>query len=165
MEFEIEHELPGPARTAWELIFSHEFEEELDRQLNKAVREPLSEEMVDGVLVRVIRVEMNEQLPGVLARILGERQLGYILEERLQPDSLLMEWSVIPDKLADRIRASGDYRLVDSSGGCRRIVRGKVEADLPLVGTRFEKLIASELQASYDRGAELVKSWIDGRRE
>jgi hypothetical protein len=76
-----------------------------------------------------------------------------------------MEWTVIPDKLSDRLRAYGDYRLVDSPNGCRRIVQGKVEADLPLVGGRFEKLIATELQASYDRSAEFLKSWLNERGE
>ena len=81
MEFEIEHELPCPAEHAWKLIFSHEFEAELDRVLNKAVRETISEEMEGSVQVRTIRVEMNEQLPPVLVRVLGNPELGYILED------------------------------------------------------------------------------------
>jgi hypothetical protein len=162
MEFEIEHELPCSAVQAWALLFSHEFEAWLDQNQSNIERDLRSTSESGGVETREVHVQLQDQLPPVIARVVGEG-LGYLLREQMDAIALRMTWSVIPDKFADRIRSSGDYRLVDSPAGCRRIVRGKVEADLPLIGNKIEKLIASELQSSYDRGAELAISWIRER--
>jgi len=162
MEFEIQHELPCSAAQAWALLFSHGFEAWLDQHQSNIEREVRSRTESEGVEIREVHVQLQDQLPPMIARVVGEG-LGYLLREEMDSNALRMTWSVIPDKLADRIRSSGDYRLVDSPAGCRRIVRGKVEAELPLIGNKIEKLIASELQSSYDRGAELAIDWIRER--
>ena len=75
-----------------------------------------------------------------------------------------MEWTVRSEKLGERFRASGEYKMSDIEGGCKRIVRGEVSFDFPVVGGRIEKMIASELQAAYDRTAELAIRWLEKGR-
>jgi hypothetical protein len=158
--FEIKHTLPCAARQAWTLVFGEEFEALLDQEQSNIQRN-IRSDLTDGdCRTRIVHVDLTDPLPPIFARALGSEGLGYTLEERMFSEDLMMRWSVTPDRLADRITAEGDYQLVDSPDGCTRIVRGQVQADIPLVGRKIEKLIASELQASYDRAATLAAHWI-----
>ena len=140
--------------------FGDEFEALLDQEQSNIQRKILSDLINGPCRTRLAHIDLTDPLPPMLARALGSDGLGYTLEERIFADDLMMRWAVTPDRLADRIQAAGDYQLVDSPGGSTRIVRGEVKADIPLVGRKIEKLIASELQASYDRGAALATRWI-----
>lgn len=111
---------------------------------------------------RRIRIETQRSLPAPIAKLLGRSNLSYELQETYEDATMTMTWRVIPSALADRITAEGVYQLVasDEPGGCIRIVEGRVEVTLPVVGKRIEKLIGSELESSYEKGTDFAREWM-----
>ena len=156
MDFEIKHELAASAQATWNLVFSEDFEQLLDSKQPEVQREVLSTETIGGITTRTTHIRIAKALPSIVAKVIGSEGLSYTLEERTEPGALRMTWKVTPDRLGDRLDASGDYLIVDQGGSCTRIIRGCVRAKIPVVGGKIEKFIAGELEASYDRGATLI---------
>lgn len=163
MQFEIEHILPCSAEKAWSVFFDEAFEKALSDEQPHLNRTIIRDEKSGPLHIREIQVAVQRELPSLLTKLVGE-DIGYTQEERIEHQRLVMEWTVRSEKLGERFGASGEYKMSDIEGGCRRIIKGEVSFDFPMVGGRIEKMIASELQAAYDRTAELAIRWLEEGR-
>ena len=145
MQFEIEHILPCSAEKAWSVFFDDAFEKALSEKQTHLNRTIIRDDHTGHLHIREIHVAVQRELPALLTKLVGD-DIGYTQEERIEHQKLVMEWTVRSEKLGERFRASGEYKMSDIEGGCKRIVRGEVSFDFPVVGGRIEKMIASELR-------------------
>ena len=159
MEFEVRHPFPVPAARAWQVFFSVEYEAALAGHTGMP-RELLDETEQDGVRVRRQRVTAEKELPAIMATALGLRRLSYEVFERYLSDRMVMEWRVVPARLAEKIKAGGTYEVFDTPGGCERLVKGIIDVAIPLVGGKIEKAVADELKSSYERNYEFALQWL-----
>lgn len=164
MRMDMTHELPASAAVAWKVLFSEEYVD-ASRATTQTKAERLSDEpQPDGTRLVRTRVTLNRELPSVAANLLGSKYLTYVLEEKINDEKFHVEWEVIPDRIAERVKATGTFSLqpIDDNR-CNRVVRGNVRVHVPLIGGRIEKGIASDLAKSYEATAAFARDWLKNK--
>lgn len=161
MKMDVRHELPAPIDVAWRELHSEAYIA-AQRETTGTSGEVISEEPAGGgKVLRKTRVRLGRELPSVAANLLGSKHLTYTLEETVDEANHHVEWKVIVDKVSNKVKAEGVYKLVAGSATtCQRIVTGNIKVSVPLVGGRIEKGIAAELTKSYEATAEFAREWL-----
>jgi hypothetical protein len=160
VKLHIENDFPCDANLVWDTFQDPEFLEKLEA--TSGVRyEVLSEETVDGLEERRIKCIAKKELPRVLKRALGADRLTYDQVTHLDRSRNHLTWQVVPMALADKVTAEGTTVVEEREGESHRTVAGEIVVRLPLIGGQIEKLILREVQASYERAAELALDLIE----
>lgn len=163
MKLHIENSFPADPRTIWDLFISRDFESRLE-EASGVIYETLSEEMVDGVECRRVKVTAKKDLPRIVAKALGSGRLSYTQVTYLDRDTHILEWEVIPMAMSDQVTAKGVTMIVpEEDGGCRRVVDGNVSVRIPLVGGAIEKAIVREVEDSYNKASTMALTMLDER--
>ena len=162
MDFELRHVFPHPAQSVWQELMSEAYEAasnaagDLDRQV-------LGEEERGGVRIKRTRITSRKELPGFMAAALGATRLSYDLEERYPADQRVMNWTVRPLVVPDKVECSGSFEVNPHPDGCERLVRGRIKVNIRFIGGKIEDAIGAELRSSYARSAEFAKTWLTER--
>jgi Protein of unknown function (DUF2505) len=159
MKIAYRHPLPADPQTAWAALQSAAYGEAVAKE-GGADMELLEDSEKDGARVRRLKVTGKKPLPGFAQAALGVERLSYEQIETTVPGMTKLRWKVIPQKMADRVRAEGTYELVADALGSARVIEGVIEVRIPLVGGRIEKALAEELQRSYDKTALFAQRWL-----
>ena len=93
----------------------------------------------------------------------GSTHLIYILEERIDDASHTVQWRVLVEKVSDKVKAQGIFKLEPAAGGCTRIIQGEVKVSVPFIGRKIEAGIAAELEKSYEATAKFATQWLKDR--
>ena len=158
MKFRLEHELPADIHHAWATIMSEEFSTQSYSQ-SGIDRTTVSSEERNGKTYSVIQVNVREPLPPMAARVMGTSQLSWTQNQIIDHSTHTMQWQIrIPN--ADKVSASGIFKLVPRGGQCVRIVEGDVVVKMRLVGRKAEEHICAKLQKSYERSAAFTQEWL-----
>jgi hypothetical protein len=155
----VESILPVDPACAWALFESDDFRSRL------AARAKLSSEVIEsrsegGVEIRRLKFRSGNELPGVVAKVLGASHLAYEQENRLEPAASRLTWTVRLPVLQDRVKVAGVTTIYPHPEGCRRIVDGTVEVKVALVGGQIEKAVVGEFEKSMGRAVEIVREMI-----
>jgi hypothetical protein len=164
MRLFVESVLPVPPARAWALFESAEFRSRLDARANlrTEVLSTREETTPDGRTIEVRRMKFTSgnELPGVVAKLLGTRHLTYEQENRLDAASSRLDWVVKLPVMSDRVRVAGSTVIHPHPEGCRRVLDGVCEVKVALVGGQIEKAVVSEFERSMGRAVELVRELI-----
>ncbi len=107
------------------------------------------------------RVSPRKPLPPLMARAVGRERLSYVQEVDFDNAHFSSVWRVVSDILPDKVRCAGTSRVVaHAGGGCERIMEGRIEVDVFMVGGQIEKHILKELQGGYDRAAGIMATML-----
>lgn len=161
MKFELVHELPRDADTAWRLLMSDDYEAASSAS-TKIDREVVESRVDGGVRVRRSRITSERELPGPIAKVVGAKALSYEMIETFDDANRTSTWEVIPSKLADRVTAKGTYVIEPGpkpDESVRRI-SGEVVVKVALVGKKIEDLIGNEVRASYDKSTAFARDYL-----
>ncbi len=159
MKFRLEHPLPADAATTWKIIRSDEFSAQAYGR-SGIVRTLESSEVKEGKTYTVLKVEVQERLPPMAAKVLGTSQLSWTQRQISDDDNLVMQWQIhIPG--ADKIKAQGTFRVVSDGDRCIRIVEGEVKVKIRVVGRKAEEHICSKLTRSYEKSAQFTLEWLN----
>ncbi len=158
----VESVLPVDPARAWELFESEAFRVRL-REKAKLTSEVLSTRMEGGVEIRRLRFQSGNELPGVVAKLLGSTHLRYEQENRLEASASRLTWTVALPVLTDRVKVSGVTTIYPHPDGCRRVVDGVCEVKVALVGGQIEKAVVGEFEKSMARAVEIVRDMIRER--
>ncbi len=159
MDFTIRHRFDVDARTLWDATEEPGFKELLAEHAD-VEREVLEDVPLENGRRLVVRIRPRRTLPPPAAAALGTDRFSYV-QENLQDDrTMRVRWRVVPDVLADRIRAEGELVFQDTPEGCERVVTGRIEVAIPLVGRRIERHVVDGIRASWDQGAEAARKWL-----
>ena len=159
MKMNVRHRLPAPPDVAWREIFSEAYSAAIAQQAG-TTNERLSEEVKDGKRLVRSRVTLARELPGPAAKVMGSKHLVYTLEERIDDANHTVQWRVLVDKVSDKVKAQGIFKLEAAPGGCDRVIQGEVKVSVPLVGRKIEAGIAAELEKSYESTAKFAQQWL-----
>ena len=161
MKMDVRHDLPAAAAVAWRELHSDAYAAAA-REKTNTTSELISEETrPDGKTFRRTRVTLGKDLPSAAASLLGSKRLSYVLEEEISPATMTTQWRVIVEKVSDKVKAAGMFRIEPSGeAACRRVVQGEVKVNVPLVGGKIEQGIAAELEKSYEATALFAREWL-----
>lgn len=155
----VESDLPVSAATAWEVFESDAFRERLAAQTNLS-SEILEEKQEGSVQVRRMRFVSGNELPGVVAKALGMKNLTYEQVNRFDPTTGRLDWTVHLPVLQDRVKVGGITVITDTPGGSRRVVDGTIEVNMRLIGGQVEKLVVGEFEKSMSRAVDVARELI-----
>lgn len=162
MKMNVRHRLPATPEVAWREMFSDEYNE-ASRQHTGTRSERLSEEDRDGKRFRRSKVTLAKELPSAAAKVMGSKHLVYVLEELLDDANHVAQWRVLVEKVSDKVKAQGVFKLEAAEGGCERLIQGEVTVNVPFIGRKIEAGIAAELEKSYEATAKFAAEWLSDR--
>jgi hypothetical protein len=155
----IRHTFPVPPEVFWDAFWDNDLDARM--QKNTAVhRHLVAEREEGGQRITRYRFVPEKKLPGPVAKIAGTDRLTYEQENRFDPATKVLKWKVFPAILPDKVTAEGTFTVRPTSAGCERVVEGKIEVRVPLVGGRIEQAIVTDVEAAYDTAAEVTRSFI-----
>jgi hypothetical protein len=152
MEFRIAHRFSCSAADWWRASKTPEFEAAVAAASSVTITQ-LSLETAGGVTRTRARVVPAKELPAVVQKAVGAERFSYVQESEEAEGSFEQRWKVLPDVLPEKISCSGTLRVSDVPGGCERVIAGRIEVRVMLVGGTIEKGVVAELQSGYDRSA------------
>ena len=134
-------------------------------------QEFLSSEIVDGEAVTVTRTVPTIDIPWALRRaILGNRRAEFVDTRRWTHGAHLTppfsQRFHITNNITDRCVVTGVIVVDDAPGApgaCSVRARGEAVVTLKGLGPAVEKLVVSNLRASYDRLPGIVEDWMATR--
>lgn len=162
MEISLKHHFPCTPAAYWAAVSEPGYEDEL-RSNTDVELTVLGREDRGGRLYERFRVSPKKELPAIAQKATGARRLSYVQELLSDPTRFVVEWKVLSDVLPDKVSCSGTTTIRPEGSGCVRELRGEVRVAIPLVGGAIEKHIVSELEASYERAAEVVRRRLRAR--
>jgi hypothetical protein len=162
MKMNVRHRLPAPPDVAWREIFSEAYSTAIAAQTGTS-SERLSVEERDGKRLVRSRVTLARELPAAAQKVMGSRHLVYVLEERIDDANQTVQWRVLVDKVSDKVKAEGIFKLLPAAGGCERVIQGDVTVGVPIIGRSIEAGIAAELEKSYEATAKFAEKWLSER--
>lgn len=156
MEIRISHTFPCSARVYWETAWDPAFEKELRSEAE--VDFTILEERTEGNRnVMRTRISPRRELPLIAQKALGQTRFSYVQEVESDNTTYTTRWKVVSDILPEKLRCSGVSRVVETGGGCERVIEGTIDVSIPLVGGAVERQIVAEIERSYERAADVVR--------
>ncbi len=147
------------AQQCWDLLASEKVQAEIAAAAGITI-EPIETKQNDRGQTRRYRVVPHDELPAVAAKALGSPRFTYVQTDILDNQARLLTWSIQPDQMGDRIRASGRITLSDKPNGhCERKLFTEISVAIPLIGRKIEKLVIQNLAGSHERTAQVLQTW------
>ena len=94
----------------WEVYWDPEFNRQLREHIGLRELTLLSEEHYEDRIERVIRTVPDREMPAAVRRVAGGAGPGYNELRVWWKDRRVMQWSVTPDLMPERIRCTGFLR-------------------------------------------------------
>lgn len=162
MKIKLEHAFNCTPEEYWEVLS----DDSVDREITEAADgtyELISEGTTAGQYRKHSRIVMNRDLPAAMLKVLKTDKIGYELIITKPETSTTARWDIKPMVLADRFQGGGTTAFRATPTGCTRIIEGELNVKVPLVGKMMEERLVSDVSASYDRGAEIIRNRIKAR--
>lgn len=157
MKLYLESDLAFDPATAWAIFESKEFEARLE-EATDLVCEVLGETTEGSVQVKHLRFTSKRELPAMVARALGSKNLTYEQVNRYDAARSELAWSVQLPVMADRVSVGGVTRITPAPGGAKRVVDGEISVRVRLVGSQIEKVVVAEFERSMARAVDLARA-------
>jgi len=159
----VESHLPVEPDAAWDVFESDEYKRRLREQTN--IQQEVLETRTEGdVEVRRVRTEPDQELPSMVASAIGTKKLSYTQENRFDRAAGRMQWTVELDGIGDRVEVRGVTTCVPDGAGCKRVIDGEINVNVPLVGRQIEKRVVAEFEKSMQRANDVALSIIRERQ-
>lgn len=159
MKLYVESILPAEPLAVLEVFDSQPFRDRMNASA-PVTTEVLETRMEGAIEVRRLRSTGKNDLPSVVAKVVGGKRLIYEQINRVDRERLRVDWEV---KVAatDRFRCRGSTVMTPHPDGTRRVLDGVLEVDIPLVGRQIEKAIGPEFEKSLARAAVIAKELLE----
>jgi hypothetical protein len=160
MKLRAVHDFMGLTLESYEtLYFSEDFNKGLCESV--ALERTLNKLEDDGKLIeRVVTVCPDRTIPAPLAKVLKTDKIEYQEILTYHRGKFIGQWKTVPPFMSEKFLASGEFRFEAIDGGVRRIMEGDITVKIFGVGGLAEKVIVSEVEASYDRAAEFTRDYL-----
>lgn len=163
MKFEIITHFDLPPKEYWAKSESKELSMLLDEaaEVSRVVEE---EHQTDTGKFRRYRVTQTKDLALAAQKMLRTQRVSYTQVQNYHDNELRIDWEVIPDTLAGKVKIAGFVQIRASGSGCERVVNGEINVAVPLIGRKIEKHVVANLERSYVRAAEVTGKWLSENR-
>ena len=163
MHFKLIHRFAVSPREYVEAVTAPGYDQFVAERLSLRERREISRDDAEPVVSRTVRVIPERDLPSAIAKLTGGRTLAYDETIDLDVRTGRGAWKVTPGLLQGRVKAGGTFVLDpdEGSGGCVRTVEGDISVKIFGAAAMVEKFIVAQVKDSYDRGADVVREWIE----
>ena len=145
--------------TVWSVFEGDAFREALGAKTG--LRAEVLDTTDDGnVQVRTLRYTSATELPTVVAKALGSKQLSYVQENRFDRAASALTWRVDLPSLGDRVSIHGVTTIRPDPAGSRRVVDGTIEVGVRFIGGQIEKVVASRFRDSMEEAVALARTLL-----
>ncbi len=106
---------------------------------------------------RTLMVAPNVTLSPMMRRLLRSKRISYLVTSTIRPNSRIIEWSVLPNVLIDKLTLRGEL-IGDELGPkkCRRTVRIEIDARILGIGGRIEQTLEESIHKSFADTRDLM---------
>jgi len=120
-------------------------------------------EKTDTRIVRHVRIEPAREIPGPIAKLIGNAKIAYVEEIDYDVTKRAARWRTVPNIAADKIETAGTFEFLAAGTGTNRIVRGDITVKVFGLGGVIEKFIVEDVKKSYEKAAAFTRDWIAKR--
>lgn len=107
-----------------------------------------------------IRYSFTGHLPGAVTAVVDPDRLTWVQETDHDLATGVTSFVLKPDHYADRLQASGSFRITEQGRGSRRTVTGDLKVHALLVSGRVEQAIVSGLEEYFVAEAPAVDRYL-----
>jgi Protein of unknown function (DUF2505) len=161
MEFDLRHHFDAPTTVVADAVLDRGYQESLDGIGPLKSRTLLSQDEVDGVVVRKVRCVLDASFAGPAKAILGNSDPAWIEESTWAPERMEWQWTIVPEVAASILSARGVMALSPDGEGTARKVAGDVDVNFPFIGGKVESAIVAGVTKVYDEEAERLALWLN----
>jgi hypothetical protein len=163
MKQTIRHTFETDDQAFWrDVFFDQPFVERMYKQALGCTSVVFHEDTGDAASGRTRRLAFTQQVdaPAAIRKIFGETTT---MEERGRFDAQTKRWSfsMIPDRMADKIRITGETWVEASGAGkIERIMSIEYAVSIFGLGGVLEKFMASETEKSFEKQAQFTREYL-----
>jgi hypothetical protein len=108
------------------------------------------------------RIRPTTPMPGPVAKVLGV-DFSFVEEGTLDPDGVY-RFAIIPSRMAERIRTTGEMRVLPTADGrAERVMNIAIDVDLPAVGPMMERFLERSTRESYEQSLIITNRFLSRR--
>ncbi len=159
--FSIEHTWPVDRSVVIEHLFDDALGDKTNEAIKSADRRRLSVEERDGKTVQRFEVKVKE-VPAAARKVF--KALEWVEESTYDPKTERFAWRILPTVMKDKITCDGElWYDAAGEGKTRRVVTGRVQIKVPLVGGTIEKIIVDQLKRSYEDASKAESAYFQAQ--
>ena len=142
------------------MYWDDEFDEELQRD-STVVREVIENVDEGGVLRRRLRFTSRDDLPTMIAKVVGSPKLTYEQVNLFEQAKSTMAWEVLQNFVSsDRFSAKGSFVVVPMGDGCELQIDGEINVKVRFIGGQIEKQVVSQIEEAYENMRVASLQWL-----
>jgi hypothetical protein len=163
MKSVIRDSFPISADTFWrDVFFAHDFQERLYKEALGCAKVEVIEDSGDAAGPRSRRVAFHQPIdaPGPIRKLFGDTTR---MEERGTFDPKTKRWrfEVIPERMADKIRITGETWVeATADGKIERVCELDLSVSIFGIGSMVEKFMATTTAESYAKQTRFMRAFI-----
>jgi Protein of unknown function (DUF2505) len=116
---------------------------------------------VSGAIVTLrVRYAFVGEVSAAVRRVVDPARLTWVELSTTDTSTHRATFRIIPDNYGKLLRCEGTYELQAASPGAVRVARGEVRVNVPLVGSKVERVIVSGMDDHAQAEADLVEAWL-----
>lgn len=146
--------------TFWEKIFfDREYQERMYKEALDCASVQILESKSDGDRARRLVFAQRVDAPGPIRKLFGETTT---MEERgkLDPQTKRWRFEMIPDRMPDKIRITGETWVEPAGAGIERVCALDFGVSIFGVGGLVEKFMVSQTSESYAKQTAFMRKYI-----
>jgi hypothetical protein len=163
VKLSVRHTFPCTPDEFWDIFWDPAFDARM-QQGQTTLRELLEDREEGPVRIQRYRFTPNKTYPAPMVAAIGTDKISYDVDNRFDRSTKLLNWKVRPSVMSDKITAEGTFVVKPHPEGCERVVDGKIEVRIMLIGGRIEQAIVSDVEAGYEQAAKVVREIVAERR-
>ncbi len=157
MEFSVVQRFTCAPEVYWARSRGPEFELALAQ-----AAEVTAEQLPPRGNVERTRITQLNALPNVAQKAMGVERFAYVQEVESDEAHFTTKWAIVPDVMTDRVTCRGESVVRAAPGGCERVITGRIEVRIALVGGTIERHIGEQVQRGYSRAEPVIRRFVEG---
>lgn len=144
----------------WALLFLPAFDQALKPSMGVRERVEMERQETAATIQRKVRVVPGFPLPAPVLKLFEGRELEYVETSTFDKTRRVLDWSAQPNVMPDRIKVSGQVKVVPRGNGVFRTIHGEVKIDVFGLGGFMERGVVESVNRSYEKASTLTREWI-----
>ena len=160
MKLSVRHTYPCSVERYWEMYWDDDFDEELQRD-STVIREVLENVEEAGILRRRLRFTSRDDLPTMIAKVVGSPKLSYEQVNLFKKAESSMLWEVLQDFVSsDRFNAKGSFVVIPKGEGCELQIDGEINVKVRFIGSQIESKVVAQIEEAYENMRKASLTWL-----
>jgi hypothetical protein len=160
MKFEFEQRFGHPLEAVEQALLDESFIAGMAGLPKLGAPQVLSREAQGAVVTLRVRYAFTGEVSSTVRRVVDPARLTWVELSTNDTSTHRSTFRILPDNYGALLRCEGTYELEAMGTGSRRTARGDVRVNVPLVGSKVERVIVSGMAEHAQSEAGLVDDWL-----